>query len=170
VLEQLTGPEFRAAVAWLKKRLEAEGPADFEAEQANVLPQPISLYRVKVIARDRPPEAPLDWGQFHRDITVTSDLGLMSITVPVTGHMHGPINMPGQILLETFPARDGKTVTIPFSSNLPGISLQVERRSPDYLAADLKEFKDPDGTSRWELTVQVPPNRLIGALPADSAI
>jgi hypothetical protein len=171
VLEQLTGPEFRSAVAQLTQRLDVEDHGDFEVQtNFKVPPQPVSLYRVKVIARDRPPLAPLDWGNFHRDITVTSDLGLMSIVVPVTGHMRGPIKVPAQILLETFPARDGKTVTIPFSSNLPGIRLQVEKRNPDYLTSDLKEFQDNDGTSRWELTVQVPPNRLMGALPPDSAI
>src|SRR5262249_27487865 len=115
-------------------------------------------------------EAPLDWGVFHHDITVTSDLGLMSIAIPVTGNMHGPIKSPAQILFETFPARDGKTVTIALAGNAPGISLSVEKRSPDYLGADLKESKEMDGPSRWELSVRVPPNRLTGALPADSAI
>jgi hypothetical protein len=171
VLEQLTGPEFRDAVAQLRERLEVEDRGDFEVQtNVKVPPQPVSLYRVKVVAHDQPPLAPLDWGQFHRDIAVTSDLGLMSITVPVTGRMHGPINVPAQILLETFPAREGKTATVALTSSAPGISLQVESRTPAYLAADLKEFKEKDNTSRWELTVQVPPNRLMGALPADSAI
>jgi hypothetical protein len=170
ILEQLTGPKFRAAVASLTRRLEVEDRGDFEVESEKPAPQPVSLYRVQVIARDQPPLAPLDWGTFHRDITVTSDLGLMSIAIPISGHMHGPINIPAQILLETFPARDGKTVTIPLSSNLPGISLQIERRNPDYLGADLREFQENDGTRRWELIVQVPPNRLMGSLPRDSAI
>jgi hypothetical protein len=169
-LEQLTGPEFRATATWLTQGLQAEGPADFEEENATVPPQPVSLYRVKVIARDQPPEAPLDWGVFHRDITVTSDLGLMSIAVPVTGNMHGPIKSPAQILFETFPARDGRTTTIALTSNVPGISLQVEKRNPGYLGTDLRETREMDGTSRWELTVRVPPNRLMGAMPLDSAI
>jgi hypothetical protein len=170
VLEQLTGPQFRAARALLTERLEVEDRGDFEAENAKPPPQPVSLYRVKVIARDQPPDAPLDWGLFHHEILVTSDLGLMSIVVPVTGHMHGPIKSPAQILFETFPARDGKTATIALTSNVPGIGLQVESRSPAYLGTDLMESKEMDGTSRWELTVRVPPNRLMGALPSDSAI
>jgi hypothetical protein len=170
-LEQLTGPEFRATMAWLGPRVEAEDSGDFEVQtEAKVPPQPMSLYRVKVVACDQPPEAPLDWGVFHRDITVTSDLSLMSIAVPVTGHMHGPIKGPAQILFDTFPARDGKTATIALTGNVPGISLQVESRTPDYLGIDLKESNELDGTSRWDLTVRVPPNRLMGALPRDSAI
>lgn len=170
ILEQLTGPEFRATVAWLTPRLEAEDRGDFEVESSKPPPQPVSLYRVKVVAHDQPPQAPLDWGPFRRNISVTSDLGLMNITIPITGCMHGPINFPAQILLETFPARDGKTVTIPFTSNVPGIRLQVEKQKPDYLGTDLKEFKTEDGSNRWELSVQVPANRLMGALPPDSAI
>src|SRR5262249_46399252 len=112
VLEPLTGAEFRAAAAWLAKRMESEDRGDFESQTDVSVPlQPLLLYRVKVIAHDQP-QTPLDWGVFHHDITVTSDLGLMSIAVPITGHMHGPVKIPSQVELETFPARDGKTATI----------------------------------------------------------
>ncbi len=167
VVTPLTGQDFRDAVA-------KELTPRFE-----IPPRPVLLYRVDVIVRDQPPEAPLDWGAFDREIVVKTDKpDIDPQVIHVTGRMRGPVTVgvPGgvgvpaagtdKIVLKTFPASDGKKETIPLSSTIPGLKLEVDRYSPNYLHVDLADHKNGD----WELTVEVPPNRLIGKLPDKSAV
>jgi hypothetical protein len=162
----LTGPEFRAAVA----KLTPEFP---------IPPQPVLLYRVDVTVRDQPPEAPLDWGAFNREIVIKTDKPDIGVNViPISGRLRGPVTVgvpgavgvpPGagdKIILKTFPARDGTKETIPLSSMVPGLKLEVDHYIPDYLHVDLQDHDNGD----WQLTVEVPPNRLIGKLPDKSAV
>ena len=160
VVTPLVGEDFRHALAELT--------AQFE-----IPPRPVLLYRVLVIVRDQPPEAPLDWGAFHRDIIVKTDKpDVTPISIPISGRLRGPVTVgvPGgvtdRIVLKTFPASDGMKETIPLSSTIPGLKLEVERYSPGYLQVNLQDHKN----SEWELTVEVPPNKLIGKLPNTSAV
>jgi hypothetical protein len=166
VVTPLTGPDFRDALAELKPRFE-------------IPPQPVLLYRVLVIVRDQPPEAPLDWGAFHREIVVKTDKPDISpIIIPISGRMRGPVTVgvsggvgapakvPDTIILYTFPARDGIKETTPLSSTLPGLKLEVDRYTPSYLNVDLQDHNN----GAWDLTVEVPANRLFGKLPETSAV
>jgi hypothetical protein len=161
VVTPLIGPDFRATVA---KEL---------APRFEIPPQPVLLYRVDVIVRDQPPEAPLDWGAFHRDIVIKTDKpDIDPKVIPISGRMRGPVTVGvaggvnDKMILYTFPAKDGKKETIPLSSTVPGLKLKLESYTPKYLHVDLKEYKDGE----WELTVEVPPNRLMGKLPDGSAV
>jgi hypothetical protein len=160
IVTPLIGDEFRAAVAELAPRFE-------------VAPQPVLLYRVDVVVRDQPPEAPLDWGAFHRDIVIKTDKpDIVPSVIQVSGRLRGPVTVGAaggpadKVFLRTFPAKDGTTKTIPLSTNVPELKLEVEHFSPDYLHVDLNDHKNGD----WELTVEVPPNRLMGNLPESSAV
>src|SRR5262249_34725964 len=135
--------------------------------------QPLLLYRVDVIVRDQPPEAPLDWGAFHRKIVIKTDKpDIPPSEISINGRMRGAVTVgvPGgvtdKVVLFSFPASDGKKETIPLSSTSPGLKLEVDRYSPSYLHVDLQDHKNGE----WELRVEVPPNRLMGALPNGSAV
>jgi hypothetical protein len=120
----------------------------------------------------------MDLGPYVRNIVLTTDLkDVEPVTLAVTGTVLGDIEVGegddktrGRIVFKTFPSRDGAFAAVPVRSTRPGLKLALESTTPSYLEANLRERMDKDGGVYWELSVRVPPNRVLGRLPADSAV
>jgi hypothetical protein len=163
----LTGDEFRAAAA------DESGAKDRDYATA------LTIYRVTVKVRERSRDGKqMDLGPFHRDIIVSTDQpdypdGAVEIQGAVRGEFFvgtADDKYRDQVVLRAFRADRGTSATVPIETNLSGMKLVRESVTPSYLETKLEEQPEPDGGGRWLLTVTVPPNRVTGSLPADSAI
>jgi hypothetical protein len=136
-----------------------------------------AAYRVRVTVCERSPDGTrqLDLGPFQRRLYLTTDQDdAGTLLATVTGTVRGDVTVgtdefQDRIVLKTFPSNRGQTATVPVETARPGIPLEIESVKPDYVQARLKPRDEGDGR-RWELSVTVPPRRLQGKMPEDSAV
>jgi hypothetical protein len=160
----LTGKDLDKAVQELKK---PQGPPT----------QVLCGYRVRVTVNERLPNngPQLDLGPFDRKIAVTTDQDPQPLLVTVKGVVRGEITVGTEdsrdkIILKSFSAKKGTSMTVPLESTQPGLKLKIDSVKPDYLEADLEEKGDQGGgRKRWDLRVTVPP-RDVGGMLQDSAV
>jgi hypothetical protein len=117
----------------------------------------------------------LDLGPLEGTVELTSDALTGPLRLPLAGLVRGDLTVgsqdePDRISLGRFPAARGVRRLVALTTARPDLDLQVESRSPDYLQASLAETAPVGGQKRWELTVEVAPDRAVGTLPAGSAI
>jgi hypothetical protein len=138
---------------------------------------PLSIYLVEVTISERLPSgSQMELGPFEKVIAMESNLvGVEPVLATCTGIVRGDVTVGtsddrDRIVLKTFRADRGYTMTVPVETTVPGLDLTIDAKIPSYLVADLKERAEGGIGKRWDLTVTVPPNVTEGKLPADSAI
>jgi hypothetical protein len=95
--------------------------------------------------------------------------------VTVTATVRGPIEVGkpadrDRIDFRVFRSDIGAEKMVEIKSSVPGLTLSIDRVTPDTIKAELQPMTSPFGTRSWKLTVVVPPDAQAGPLPADSAI
>lgn len=129
-------------------------------------------YRVTVTVHESRDGQPLDLGPFHRRILLTAGPGDgESAAVTMQGMVRGEVTFlnpedKDRIDLGLFRADRGGAKTVPLETSQDGPELQVSSRTPTWLDVHLARV----GGRRWNLTVEVPANRLTGRLPDNSAV
>jgi hypothetical protein len=139
----------------------------------------LCMYQVRVKVEERLPGGPqMAMGPFMRKVVLTTDQeDFPSLTINVQGIVRGDFKIGTEddqhrVILKTFSARRGTSVTVPIVTNLTGVVLQVKSKKPDYLLVHLqaKQRETGDVGQRWDLLVTVPPGRAAGPLARDSEI
>ena len=92
--------------------------------------------------------------------------------VTVTGRVRGDIDIGndenGEINFSSFPGRTGKRMTISLQSDVPGLTLEFDRkRTPEFLTAVLGKPEKINGEARqvWSLRAEVIPGKMWGSSP-----
>jgi hypothetical protein len=130
-------------------------------------------WRVRVTVSERASESELlELGPLRRRVLLTGEKEWEPGEIVLTGLVRGEVRLPegsaGQIDLRTFAATRGAVKTVPLTTETAGTGLRLVSWSPDYL--EVRLAKGPAEGRRWDLTVRVPPGRVAGPLPADSAV
>lgn len=119
--------------------------------------------------------SPLDLGPLDGMVVLTSDALSEPLRLAITGVVRGDVTVGSgdetdRISLDRFPASRGVRRQVPLTTVRPELDLQVDSRLPGYLQARLEEAAPVGGQRRWQLTVEIAPDRAGGPLPAGSAI
>jgi hypothetical protein len=167
---QVRGDEFDR----VSKYLDSRGPT-----------HPLTMYRVRVTVRERIGDKQMDLGPFSRKIILTSDQpDFPKNSVTVEGTVRGDVKVGSvdaedtgtrkgerdKIVLRVFRSDRGTQQRTPIETSQPGMKLSVDSVIPSYLEADLKLVEQTESGDRWSLTLTVPPNRITGRFPPDSAV
>jgi hypothetical protein len=138
-------------------------------------------YLVRVTVHERLSDTvQMELGPFGRRIDLKSDAGIEPTSVLVTGVVRGDVTVgteddKGRIMLGFFSAKRGITKSVKLTAHRPGLDLRVERVEPEGNPLKVKSLTKlepplPGGRSKWELSIEVPPGTLSGALPDHSAV
>jgi hypothetical protein len=137
--------------------------------------QLLCVYRIRVHVHERAPDGKkqLDLGPFQREIIVATDQDdLVEHPIAIEGKVRGDIlvgtsEFPDLIVFKTFPRSKGTEAQVPVET-LPGMKLEMESVTPDYIQVQL--VPRDGGGHRWNLKLTVPPNRALGRMPETSAV
>ncbi|MFN4260726.1 MAG: hypothetical protein ACK4RK_15625 [Gemmataceae bacterium] len=135
-----------------------------------------SAYRVVARGRDVDKAGQLpDWGKMTRHLVLDSDASSEPVRIVWTGRVVGPVQLGrgsdgDGIDLGNFPLATGTRHTIQLSTEQRDVTMRVERVHPAYLQVQLLEMPMQHGRSHWQLQVAIPPDRVSGPLPDDSAV
>lgn len=133
-------------------------------------------YRISVTVREQAVDGTrLDLGRFHRDVQLTRATGLDPTTLSLGGIVHGPVTVGspeegGRISMGSFQRSLGRSrqITLAAEASVPGLAVESY---PPFLKVILREEPKEEAHGKvWTLTVEVPPDSLIGPLPPDSNI
>lgn len=125
--------------------------------------------RVPVTVAAKVGAARADIGRLDREVWVTvpgisQDVRKVAVKAAVVG----PVSVAGgnEINLGTFKQRDGASETVVVTTDDAKLDLAVAPgATPDYLDVALKKQPDAGARGQWQLTVRVPPGRVVGAIP-----
>jgi hypothetical protein len=156
--ETLQGEELRQAAAMLKEKTNTKA---------------LCAYRIKVTVHERLTDgSQMDLGPYQHKVVLQSDLEDVTPVVNVRGIVRGDVNVgteddKDKIVLKAFSSKAGvKEFLVPIDTTLNGLKLELQSKSPDYLEVRLEQ----KGPTHWDMYVSVPPNKLIGKMPVDSAV
>ncbi len=134
---------------------------------------------VKVHER-RSDKQQLDLGPIRRKIELVASPDLGTLVAGVTGQVRGEVRLEGspekdRLALQGFSAKKEATRTFVLVSEQPGVELDsavvIEPPKMGFLSVTLVKHKESRGGSTlWDLTVKVPPNKVSGPLPRDTAV
>lgn len=138
----------------------------------------LSGYRVTVKVQERAPNSKvLSLGPFGRRIILTPDTEQEPLEVLVTGMVRGELGMlddnlePVSLIdLQTFRTQRGISKTMVLVAEKPGLELELKSSQPEYLEAKLTSLPAAGGKQRWNLVVDVPPNKHMGNIPNGQVI
>lgn len=144
----------------------------------NVLTQVRSAFRVEITAHPhRSAQEQIDLGPFQREVRLTTDANAAPLQVFINGSVRSEfvVGVPedkGRINLGNIKSSEGTAKVVLLSTELPGVQLQVDAVHPDFLRVKLEDVQQSmvSGKKRWRLHLEVPPNRLAGPVPANSAV
>ncbi|MCS6849554.1 MAG: hypothetical protein NZ700_00115 [Gemmataceae bacterium] len=131
-------------------------------------------FQVAVTVGDRDGRL-LDLGPLRQRLWLERSDGREPVSVPVTGWVRGEVTAGtpedrGCLDLGSFAASRGVSGSIPLRGERSGLRVALEQATPDYLEASLVDEASSATTPRWRLYVRIGPDRVLGPLPADSAI
>lgn len=137
-----------------------------------------SAYRVEITAHPhRSAQEQMDLGPFQREVRLTTGANAAPLQVSINGSVRSEfvVGVPedkGRINLGNIKSSVGTAKVVLLSTEIPGVQLQVDTVHPDFLRVKLEEVRQPmvPGKKRWRLHLEVPPHRLAGPVPANSAI
>ena len=123
----------------------------------------------------------LDLGPIRRRLELVSDPDVGSLSVMLAGEVKGEVMLAGaadktRLALGAFPSHAGVKKQFFLVSERPGVELlnEVQLEPPERGTIQVKLEKDASGSTpertQWSLWVQVPPGRVAGALPRDTAV
>ena len=115
-----------------------------------------------------------DIGPFTRTLAINSPGTLHTPTVTVTGVFQGLISLvDGDLIdLKDFPGRIGTTRTVSLVSDNADVEISYlkEESNPNFLEVKLTPPRLENGRRYWDMTVVVPPSRVLRPLDYDSHI
>jgi hypothetical protein len=147
------------------------------AELPKMFPQanfrPTCGYFIPVKVYERREGNQLDLGPLARKIEVKSGANEQSV-VMIQGMVRGSVRLDeserDRIDLGNFSGARGTDKAVTLTATEAELRIKVESATPDALDVELKETSSGFGRKQWKLTVIVPPNKLAGVLPQNSAV
>lgn len=160
---------------------DSEALSNFLSEAGGKSQRAKSLYKFEVTVRERTDAKSqfhqLDLGLLHRRLTIAAVDG-GNYTLPLKVRVLGEVNLvagapDGRLDLgNSFPADQDRTKDVVLLAERPGLDLAVagDETTPAYLKVKLEPMDKTAGRNQWRLRVTVPKGKLVGPLPARSAV